>query len=93
MLTTTAERSAAAPEKESLQVQRPKQIPSTAKQKSQFFGLCLKTLYLYASVLGVVLVLCGLLIAVKNHNVLMVECFKALMIVGILNLIRVFSIS
>lgn len=91
MLTTTAERSASALEKESLLVKRPGQ--TTVRQKSLPFDLSLKKLYRYASVLGVVLVICGLLIALKNDHVLMVECFKALLIAGSLNLIRVFSIS
>lgn len=93
MLTSTAEQSTPALENKSLLADHAGQLATAASQKSKVFKLDLKKLYLHTSVLGLVLIISGLMIAVSSQNVLMTECFKALFIAGSLNLIRAFSIS
>lgn len=93
MLTTTTDNSLTTLEKDSVYTAQSEQLATAIRQESRSFKLDLKKLYLYASVLGLVLVVCLLAVAVKNNDVLMLECLKALFIAGSLNLIRAFSIS
>ena len=93
MLTSTAEQNTPTLENKSLLVDKAGQMATNANRKNSLFNIDLKKLYLHTSVLGLVLIICGLTIAISSHNILMTECFKALFIAGSLNLIRAFSIS
>lgn len=93
MLTTTAEKSVLTPEKEDIQLKQQVLGTITAPQKKQTIKPKLKKIDLYVSVLGLVLVICFLLSAIKVQDVIKIEGYKALLAAGILNLIRILSIS
>jgi hypothetical protein len=93
LTTTTTENSSLIPEAEDFVERGTKQCSDIAREKTLSFNLNLNKLYLYSSVVGIVLMIFGLLLAFKYQNVLMIECLKACLIIGILNIIRLFSIS
>ncbi|GAB3203994.1 hypothetical protein GCM10027293_36280 [Pontibacter aydingkolensis] len=93
MLTTTAEKSVPTLENEMHLVEQSIHSAITSSEKNQPLKSILKKLYLHVSVIGIVLVICILFIGVKNQDVIMIECFKALLIVASLNLLRAYSIS
>jgi hypothetical protein len=93
MLTSTAEQRTPALENKDLLLGNSQQFSTANRHNNLSSTLTLKKLYLYASIVGLTLIICGLLLGIKNEHVILTEGFKALTIVGILNLLRAFSIS